>query len=99
MKLAKRDHFKTWYEEHGEDTFDFQDELLKHCKTDVDILRKASLTFRQLFMDTTETIGGTPIDPFEECITIASACNLVFRSKFLKPETIGLIPAQGYRPE
>jgi hypothetical protein len=24
-------------------------------------------------------------------------CNLVFRTKFLRPDTIGIIPAQGYR--
>lgn len=39
------------------------------------------------------------IDPFENCITIASACNLVFRTKFLAPETTGIIPSHGYRPD
>ena len=97
MKPAERDNFMTWYEEHRGDTFDIQDELLKYCKTDVNILRKACLTFRQLFMDTTETIGGTYIDPFEQCINIASACNLVFRSKFLKPDIIGLIPSKAMK--
>jgi hypothetical protein len=37
--------------------------------------------------------------PFQKCITIASACNLVFRTKLLRPDTIGIIPAQGYRQE
>ena len=39
------------------------------------------------------------INAFDKCITIASACNLVFRTKFHKPETIGIIPAQGYRSD
>lgn len=39
------------------------------------------------------------IDPFENCITIASACNLVYRTLFLSPETIGIIPSHGYRLE
>jgi hypothetical protein len=43
---------------------------------------------------TTEEDGG--IDQFVTCITIASACNLVFRTNFLRPATIGIIPAQGY---
>ena len=30
--------------------------------------------------------------------TIASACSRVFRQEFLKEETIGLIPSQGYQP-
>ena len=33
---------------------------------------------------------------FIESCTIASACNKVFRKRFLKPETIGLIPSGGY---
>ena len=41
----------------------------------------------------------TGIDPFERCITIASVCNLVFRTNFLTPNTIGIIPHHGYRPE
>ena len=30
-------------------------------------------------------------------ITITSACNLVFRSRYLEPNTIGIIHPQGYR--
>jgi hypothetical protein len=33
---------------------------------------------------------------FLESVTIASACNKVLRKKFLKPETVGLIPPGGY---
>ena len=39
------------------------------------------------------------IDPFATCITLASSCNLVLRKKYLQPDTIGIIPAHGYRPE
>lgn len=50
-------------------------------------------------MDLTKQGDNKGIDPFEKCITIASACHLVYRSLFLTPETIGIIPAHGYRPE
>lgn len=50
-------------------------------------------------MDITSTDGKTGIDPFESCLTIASACNLVFRTKLLQDESIGIIPSHGYRPE
>jgi len=36
------------------------------------------------------------VDVFLESCTIASACNKVFRKRFLKPETVGLISAEGY---
>ena len=42
--------------------------------------------------------GHTGLDPFQHCITIASACNLLFRRIYLQDGTIGLIPAQGYQP-
>jgi hypothetical protein len=36
------------------------------------------------------------IEVFQESITIASACKKVLRKRFLKPYTIGIIPAGGY---
>jgi G:T-mismatch repair DNA endonuclease (very short patch repair protein) len=33
---------------------------------------------------------------FLKVVTLASACNKVFRKRFLKPNTIGLIPSGGY---
>ena len=36
------------------------------------------------------------MEVFLESLTIASACNKVLRGKFLKPDTIGLIPTGGY---
>ena len=38
-------------------------------------------------------------DPFAKCISIASACNLVFRKNFLQPETIAIIPPHGHTPQ
>jgi hypothetical protein len=36
------------------------------------------------------------IDVFMESLTIASACNRLLRKRFLKCNTIGLIPSGGY---
>jgi hypothetical protein len=100
MKSEDREQFLKWYEQNRSTKFDLQKELLKYCRSDVDILRRCCLRFRELFMDMTSSgVGDEGIDPFENCITIASACSLVFRTKFLQPDTIGIIPAQGYHPE
>ena len=93
MKPLDRDRFLTWYNNNVNDEFDFQKELLAYCRSDVDILRRCCLKFREDFIEI------TGIDPFEKSITIASACNLVFRTNFLQPETIALIPHKGYNPE
>ncbi len=93
MKSDARKTFLDWYDTHKYEHFDFHAELLGYCRSDVDILRRCALKFRGEFIDI------TGIDPFERCITIASACNLVFRTNFLQPDTIALIPHHGYNPE
>lgn len=39
------------------------------------------------------------IDPFQRCITIASACQLVFSRNFLEVNCIRIIPPYGYKPK
>ncbi|KAG5885995.1 hypothetical protein JTB14_025389 [Gonioctena quinquepunctata] len=82
-----------WHKELSEQgyIFDFQKELVEYCVSDVDILSRACLKFRELMIKE----GG--VDPFTEAITLPGACNKIFRRSFLKPETIGLIPKNGYR--
>lgn len=85
--------FEHWYNEqvNSNYVFDFQKELLEYCMSDVEILAQACIKFRKLLLEQCN------VDPFLEAVTIASACNLVYRRNFLKPDTIGLIPKQGYR--
>ena len=93
MSPSETEKFLSWHKSLQQNyVFNFQDELLKYCQSDVDILRRCCMDFRELFHSVTD------IDPFEKCLTIASACNLVFRKKFLKEETIAIIPPNGYRP-
>jgi hypothetical protein len=37
------------------------------------------------------------MDPFRQAITIYSVCDKVFRTMFIKPDTVGIIPRAGYR--
>jgi hypothetical protein len=70
--------------------FDCRRVLEQDCQDDITVLTQACQIFRRDLME----IGN--IDVFLEAITIASACNKVLRKKFLKPETIGLIPSGCY---
>ena len=94
MSPAEKETFLRWHHELKENiyVFNFQEEILSYCRSDVDILRRCCLEFRELFRDVTD------IDPFEKCLTIASACNLVFRTNFLKENTIAILPPHGYHP-
>ena len=62
-----------------------------YCRSDVDILHRCILIFRNLFIESTD------IDPFESGVTIAMACNLIYISNFLLQNSIGIIPKHGYR--
>ncbi|XP_064647462.1 uncharacterized protein LOC135500144 [Lineus longissimus] len=100
MQPKDREAFLRWYENHKDGHFDLQEELLSYCISDVEVLRRACGKFRNLFL--TVTGNGkleAGIDPFKTCLTIASACNLVYRSNFLQEEAIAIIPLQGYAPK
>ena len=93
MKQEARTEFVNRY--HNQVTahvvFDFRKEIMEYCRSDVDILRRCYLKFRTLFQ---KECG---LDPFLHVFTIAAACNKVYRHRFLKPNTIGIIPLGDYR--
>ncbi|KAK3104555.1 hypothetical protein FSP39_004928 [Pinctada imbricata] len=80
MSSARRKDFLLWYREKESETFHFQTEMLKYCRSDVDILRRACLKFRKLMLEVTHGI-----DPFDY-VTIASVCMGIFKTLFLKEE-------------
>ena len=86
MKPEEREAFIAWHKEQVENNylFDFQKEILKYCRSDVDILRKCCLLFREMLRK------ETGIDPFERSLTIASYCHEVYRTNFLKEDTIAV---------
>ena len=99
MAGIRRDNFLEWYDKNKQKTFDFEIELLDYCKSDVDILQRACLSYQDLMIKSTEALNQaasslssdssiTPIcgvDPLG-LVSAASVCMAVFRSKFL-PET------------
>jgi hypothetical protein len=90
MSEGERREFMAWYNEQKVKVFDNRHVLEQYCQDDVTVLRQACRVFRREFLE----IGN--IEVFLETLTIASACNKVLRKKFLKPETVGLIPPGVY---
>ena len=86
MKPEARKAFLARHKEQVESgyEFDFQKEIVKYCRSDVDILRKCCLLFREMLRD------ETGIDPFERSLTIASYCHEVYRTNYLKKDTIAV---------
>ena len=83
-KPTEREAFMSWHQEQVDNNyvFDFRHEILKYCRSDVDILAKCCLLYREMFKD------QTGIDPFDKATTIASYCMQVYRTKFLQKDTI-----------
>jgi hypothetical protein len=89
--LKEREKLFCWWKQQQDSNyvFDFQKELQAYCESDVEILEQACLKFRELFL-------RDDVDPFLCSTTIASACSLLFRKKFLEPKTIGIMNPKGY---
>ena len=85
-KPEERKAFIAWHQEQVENDylFDFRKEIIKYCRSDVDIMRKCCLLFREMLRDETD------IDPFDKSLTIASYCHQVYRTNFLKKGTIAV---------
>ncbi|XP_067676263.1 uncharacterized protein [Haliotis asinina] len=100
MSTQGRSDFLRWHAEQKDNLFDFAQEMKDYCRSDVQILRVALMTFRQLLLSVTEktcyvtdphTQQIIPkkepgIDP-TDYVTIASVCHGVFKHKFLTEYT------------
>ena len=85
MREDERKKFIEWHHKKVEEgyIFDMNKELVEYCDSDVDILRRGCLELRKQFLE----IGN--LDPFQY-ITIPSVCMAIYRSKYLKPNTIAV---------
>ena len=84
MSKQKRKEFLEWYEKNKDMTFNFQKELKEYCRSDVDILRRSMLKFREDF------ISMENIDPLQY-IKIASVCNTIYRSNYMPAGSIYVV--------
>ena len=90
MSVSERQESMAWDDEQKDEVFDNRRVLKDYCQDDVTVLRQACQIFRRDFIE----IGI--IEVFLEAFRFASSCNKVLRKNFLKPDTIGFIPAGGY---
>lgn len=91
MDESQKNDLIAWYATKVNATFDFQTELEIYCKQDVKILRLFVVKLAlQAFTETTIAI-------FQESITIASFVSKVYRKQFYTPDSIAVIPKNGYR--
>ena len=83
MESGDREKFLEWYESKKDNIFDFQKEIHEYCVSDVDILPRGCMKFRNLLMEVTSTKKDEGVDPFDY-VTIALVCQGIFRKLFLE---------------
>ena len=92
MTVGIKNEFDIWYEEVKNDTYDFKETFEEYCWNDVELLTAGCLKFRQV------SLQDTGMDPFKVALTIAKYCNLVFINLHMVPDSIGIIPQNGFNP-
>ena len=92
MSPKAKQALETWHEEQCTQNvlFNFQQELVTYCESDVRLLKQGCLTFKRLFE------AQTGFNPFDH-ITIASACNRDLRMNRMIPNSIASEPVYGWR--
>ena len=92
MKPGEREAFIQWHDEQVANNyeFNFREEIRKYCRSDVDILRNCCLQYRHMFQRITK------LDPFDKSLTIASYCLTVYRTNFLKKDTVATFDRHRY---
>ena len=92
MSPSRKTEFEEWHAARVAENYEFhfQDELLAYCQSDVRLLKEGCQKFQSEFWE----LAG--FNPFEHCITIASACNRFFRKHCLTPQSIASEPVRGW---
>ena len=93
MMSSKKEELINWHVEQVRRNvqFNFKQELIAYCQSDVQLLKLGCQAFQQEFK------REAGFNPMEKCFTIASACNLYWRKCHLQPKTIAVEPVRGWR--
>ncbi len=78
--------------------FDFKAEYEAYCLSDVLLLAAGCLTFAKLYRENS-LIDGVGFDPLVNCLTLASACNALFRRNYMPENMIATLPHSGFDPK
>lgn len=89
MKPETRKDFIKWYNQQNDYVYDFQKELREYCISDVNILKRSM----EIYIEEGITLNG--LNPIA-CSTIASYAMKVYRTNYLKPNTIAVLKKDEY---
>ncbi|PIC40730.1 hypothetical protein B9Z55_008378 [Caenorhabditis nigoni] len=91
MSAKGHSDFEVWYEENKYMPFNFDEEIVKYCQNDVQILVEAVVKYITLCQ---EKMAGW--NPFIQASTLASYVMHVMKHEHMKDGVLGYIPENGY---
>ena len=93
MMPKKKQDLMNWHADQvrRNERFNFKQELIAYCRSDVALLKAGCIKFQQEFQ------SQAGFNPMETCITIASSCNKYWRMHHLEKNTIAVEPLRGWR--
>ncbi|EGT57508.1 hypothetical protein CAEBREN_22926 [Caenorhabditis brenneri] len=95
MGVKQRKEFEEWYAANKDTRFNFDEEIVRYCKNDVDILTEALVKFIEVNLQICqESFAGW--NPIIQSTTIASYIMFVLKNEHMKEPTIGFIPETGW---
>ena len=93
MMVEKKKELLQWHSDQVRRNvvFDFKQEMIEYCKSDVALLKAGCKAFQREFQN------EAGFNPMAESFTIAGACNRYWRMKHLTPGSIAVEPVRGWR--
>ncbi len=100
MTRQKKIEFEKFYsiQKNRNAVFNFKLDYEAYCWSDVLLLAESCLRFSKLSRDSS-MINGVGFDPLVNCLTLASACNTLYRRNYMPENKIATLPPCGFNPK
>jgi hypothetical protein len=104
MTREKKLDFEKFYRHaknhENEKPFNFKKDFEEYCWSDVLLLCDGCLQYSRLSRENSKLNDADKgYDPLVNCITLASACNNLYRRNYMPKDTIATLPPCGYNPK
>src|SRR6266581_7089227 len=89
----ERDRLIEWHDAQEGKTFYFQEEIKNYSHSDVHILMKSMMIFRDIWKRT------SGLDCFTRCFTLPQAVMEIYKTNYMPSNEIPIVPTSGYEPK
>jgi hypothetical protein len=102
MTREKKQDFEQFYrvQINRKNVFDFKKEFEDYCWSDVMLLTEGCMRYSRLSRESSKlNEADEGFDPLVHCMTLASACNTLYRRNYMPKNKIAVLPACGFNPK